>query len=170
MFLEEQIFARHLGKRILLDSNLLLVLLAGNLDSRLFGSFKRISAYSIDDYEFLERLVRRFSVLFTTPHILTEVSNLANSLTEQWREDWLRNMAAWVSCLNCKPLCEDCWTPAKQLVLNPEFLAFGLTDVSLAQLSSNALIVTDDFRLSGFLRRKGVSILNFRDLRNLQRS
>jgi hypothetical protein len=168
MFLEEQIFARHVGKKILLDSNLLLVLLAGNFDSRLFGRFKRISGYSIDDYEFLERLVRKFSVLFTTPHILTEVSDLANSLSGQWREDWLRNMAAWVSSRNCKPLFEECWTPAKQLVLNPEFLAFGLADASLAQISSNALIVTDDFRLSGFLHRKGVSILNFRDLRKMQ--
>jgi uncharacterized protein YacL len=77
-------------------------------------------------------------------------------------------MAAFVSCQNCKPFLEECWTPIKQLALNPEFMAFGLTDASLAQLSSNALIVTDDFRLSGYLRRKGVSILNFRDLRNMQ--
>jgi hypothetical protein len=168
MLLEEQIFARHVGKKILLDSNLLLVLLAGKFDIRLFGSFKRIRSYSLEDYELLELLVEKFSVLFTTPHILTEVSNLANSLSEQWREDWLRSMAAFVSCQNCKPFLEECWTPIKQLALNPEFMAFGLTDASLAQLSSNALIVTDDFRLSGYLRRKGVSILNFRDLRNMQ--
>ena len=168
MLLEEQIFARHVGKKILLDSNLLLVLLVGKLDIRLFGSFKRTSAYSLEDYELLEHLVRKFSVLFTTPHILTEVSNLANSLTEQWREDFLRNMAALILCQNCKPLFEEFWTPVKQLALNPEFITFGLTDASLAQLSSNALIITDDFRLSGFLRRKGVSILNFRDLRKMQ--
>lgn len=169
MLLEEQIFARHVGKNILLDSNLLLVLLAGKLDSRLFGNFKRISAYSIDDYELLEQLVRRFSVLLTTPHILTEVSNLANSLSEQWRQDWLRNMAVLVSCQHCKPIFDECWTPAKQMVLTHEFLSFGLTDASLAQLSRDVLIVTDDFRLSGVLRSKGASILNFRDLRNMQR-
>jgi hypothetical protein len=169
MLQEDPIFARHVGREILLDSNLLLVLLAGRFDSRLFGTFKRISGYSLEDYELLERLVKKFSVLFTTPHILTEVSNLANSLTEQWREDWLRNMAVFLSCQNCKPLIDECWTPAKHLVLSLEFLAFGLTDASLAQLSCNALIITDDFRLSGYLRRKGLPILNFRDLRNLQR-
>jgi hypothetical protein len=168
MLLEEEIFARHSGKRILLDSNLLLVLLAGRFDARLFGRFKRISTYSLRDYELLEHLVKRFSILFTTPHILAEVSNLANSLSEQWREDWLRSMAAQVTCLNCMPVFDEYWIPAKQLVLSPEFLAFGLTDASLAQLSDLALIITDDFRLSGFLRRKGVPILNFRDLRNLQ--
>jgi rRNA-processing protein FCF1 len=168
MLLEEQVFARHVGKRVLLDSNLLLVLLAGKLDSRLFGSFKRISTYSLEDYELLERLLRRFSILITTPHILAEVSNLANSLSEQWREDWLRSMAALLSCHNCKPLIDECWTPAKQLVVNPEFLAFGLTDAALAQLSNQALIVTDDFRLSGILRQRKVSILNFRDLRKMQ--
>lgn len=168
MLLEEQIFARHVGKKILLDSNLLLVLLAGRFDSRLFGRFGRIDAYSIEDYELLERLVSKFSILFTTPHILTEVGNLANKLSEQWREEWLRNTAAFVSSLNCKPELDECWTPAKQLVMTPEFLAFGLADASLAQLSDHALIVTDDFRISGFLRRKGVSILNFRDLRKMQ--
>ncbi|MGO9319000.1 MAG: hypothetical protein ACLPXT_01040 [Terracidiphilus sp.] len=169
MLLEEQIFTRHVGKKILLDSNLLLVLLAGRFDSRLFGRFKRISTYSLGDYELLEQLVKRFSILFTTPHILAEVSNLANSLSEQWREDWLRNMAVLLSCLNCTPVFDECWTPAKQLVLRPEFLTFGLTVASLSQLSDHALIITDDFRLSDFLRRKGVSILNFRDLRNVQR-
>lgn len=168
MLLEEQVFARHVGKSILLDSNLLLVLLAGNLDFRLFGSFKRISTYSLEDYELLERLIKMFSILITTPYVLAEVSNLANSLSKQWQEDWLRNMAALLSCHNCKPLFDECWTPAKQLVLKPEFLAFGLTDASLAELSGSALILTDDFRLSGFLRRKGVSILNFRDLRKMQ--
>jgi hypothetical protein len=170
MLLEEQDYARHVGKGILLDSNLLLVLLAGKLDSRLFGRFKRISAYSLDDFELLERLVQRFSILVTTPHILAEVSNLANSLSEQWREDWLHNMAALLSCHGDKPFFDECWTPAKQLVLKPEFLAFGLTDASLAELSGYALILTDDFRLSGFLRHKGVSILNFRDLRKMQSS
>jgi len=170
MLLEEKIFARHVGKKVLLDSNLMLVLLAGRFDSRLFGRFKRINAYSIDDYELLERLVSKFSILFTTPHILTEVGDLANSLSEQWREDWLRNTAAFVSSLNCTPVFDECWTPAKQLLLTPEFLAFGLADASLAQLLDIALIITDDFRLSGFLRRKGVPILNFRDLRNVQRN
>ncbi len=166
MFEEEQIFARHAGKGILLDSNLLLVLLAGRLDVRLFGNFKRISAYSLDDYELLDRLVSRFSVLFTTPHILTEVGNLANSLSAQWREEWLRNMAVLVCCQDCKPLLKESWKSARQLVVSPEFLAFGLTDASIAQVSSKSLIITDDFRLSGCLRQKGFPILNFCDLKN----
>jgi hypothetical protein len=170
MFLEEQIFERHVGKNILLDSNLLLVLLAGKLDERLFGSFKRIARYTLEDYELLEQLVGKFSVLLTTPHVLTEVSNLGNSLSGQWRQDWSRNLALFISCQGCQPLVDECWTPAKQLVLNAEYLAFGLTDTSLAQLSNDALLVTDDFKLSGFLRQHGFSILNFRDLRTIQRA
>jgi rRNA-processing protein FCF1 len=170
MLMEEAAFARHVGKSILLDSNLLLVLLAGRFDPRLFGRFDRISKYSYDDYELLERLVGRFSILFTTPHILTEVGNLANKLSEQWRDDWLRNTAVFVACLDCKPVLDELWTPAKQLVLTQEFLAFGLADASLAQFSDRALIVTDDYRLSGVLRRKGVPILNFHDLRKVQQN
>ena len=50
MTLEEELFSRNIGKNIALDSNLLLVLIAGSLGVRLFKSFKRVSAYSLEDY------------------------------------------------------------------------------------------------------------------------
>jgi uncharacterized protein YacL len=58
--------------------------------------------------------------------------------------------------------------PAADLAQMPEFAAFGITDAALARLSSEALVVTEDYRLSGALRSQGISVLNFRDLRNLQ--
>jgi uncharacterized protein YacL len=50
----------------------------------------------------------------------------------------------------------------------PEFAAFGITDAALTKLASDALVVTDDHRLSGVLQSQGVPVLNFGDLRNLQ--
>jgi hypothetical protein len=170
MLLEEGVFARHVGKRLLLDSNLFLVLLAGAVDRRLFGSFKRISTYSVADYEFLERLVSRFSILLTTPHILTEVGNLATSLHEQLRQEWNRKVASLLLCQQSNPGVKEHWTPASQLSAMPEFISFGLADAAVADLSSEALVVTDDYRLSGYLQQKRLSVLNFRDLRRIQQA
>jgi hypothetical protein len=168
MTLEEQFFVKHKGKSVLLDSNLLLVFLSGSLSPRLFGQFKRVSTYTLDDYELLVRLLSSFTILLTTPHILTEVSNLANSLPEWLKPDWHRNLAALIDSQHDTPGLRERWTPVTDLAQMPEFLAFGITDAALTELSSEALVVTEDYRLSGVLRSQGVPVLNFGDLRKLQ--
>jgi hypothetical protein len=169
MTLEEQLFAKHKGKSVLLDSNLLLVFLSGSLSPRLFGQFKRVSTYTLGDYELLVRLLGSFTILLTTPHILTEVSNLANSLPEWLKPDWYRNFAALIASEQKTPGLRERWTSAVELAQMPEFLAFGITDAALTELSSDALVITEDYRLSGVLRSQGVAVLNFGDLRKLQK-
>jgi hypothetical protein len=168
MTLEEQLFARHAGKSILLDSNLLLVYLAGSSNRSIFGQFKRVSAYTFKDYELLLRLLSSFTTLLTTPHILTEVSNLANSLPERFKPDWYRNFATLIASEQKTPGLREQWIPAIQLARMPEFSASGITDAALAKLSSHALVVTEDYRLSGALKSQGVLVLNFGDLRKIQ--
>lgn len=168
MTLEEEIFSRHIGKRAALDSNLLLVLISGFLDVRLFKSFKRLSDYTIEDRELLVRLLKSFTVLITTPHVLTEVCNLANSLSESYKLRWNQTLAAIVGSESTNIGLREKWKPVAELVERPEFLPFGLTDTALAELSTEALIVTEDYRLSGFLKSRAVPVLNFRDLRKLR--
>jgi hypothetical protein len=168
MTLEEQLFARHVGKSLLLDSNLLLVFLTGASDPRLFGRFRRVSSYTIKDYELLVRLLRSFTVLLTTPHILTEVSNLANHLPEQSKSSWYQNFAKLISSGQDTPGLRERWMPAAELAKTTEFVAFSITDAALASLSSEALVVTEDHRLSGVLQSRGVAVFNFGDLRKLQ--
>ena len=165
---EERVFARYAGRKLLIDSNLLLVLLVGLTESRLFGRFKRISIYPVGDFELLMRFVARFSVLLTTPHVLTEVSNLANSLPENTRRDWHRAMNHLFLSDPIRPYVEEKWTAAAQLVGLEHFALFGLTDTAISQRASEALVLTDDFRLSGYLRSQGKDILNFRDLKLVQ--
>lgn len=169
MTLEEHLFARHRGKSVLLDSNLLLVFISGSLSPRLFGQFKRVGAYSVDDYDLLVRLLGCFTILMTTPHIFTEVSNLANSLPEWLKPDWHRNFATLIASQQHNiPGLRVRWNPAIALAKTPEFIAFGITDAASVDLSSEALVVTGDYRLSGALKSRGIPVLNFGDLRQLQ--
>jgi len=168
MTLEEQLFARHAGKSVLLDSNLLLVFLSGLLGTHVFHRFKRISDYTIRDYELLVRLLGCFTVLLTTPHILTEVSNLANSLKGPYKRDWYLNLATLIGSEQGPAGLREKWIPATELAGMPEFVAFGITDAALAKLSSEALVITEDYRLSGALKGKGTPVLNFGDLRKMQ--
>jgi len=168
MILEEALFARHRGKSVLLDSNLLLVLLTGAIGSHLFGRFERVRKYTFDDYELLRQILSGFRVLVTTPHILTEVSNLANKLSGSYRDDWYANLAALVASDRGQNAVQEDWTPAKQLAEMPEFIDLGIADSAITRLASEVLVVTDDFRLSGALRTRGVDVLNFGDLRAIR--
>ncbi len=136
MTLEEELFSRHVGKNIALDSNLLLVLIAGSLGFQLFKSFKRVSDYTMEDYELLIRLLRSFTVLITTPHVLTEVSNLANSLRESYKYEWYTYFAALVGSEKNIGVREQ-WTPAAELAqktrvlaIRPHRYGFGRANVS----------------------------------------
>ena len=63
---------------LLLDTNLLLLLFIGGKDTSFIKKAKTLSAYTEEDYELLQEFVslNRFTGLLTTPHIITEVSNL----------------------------------------------------------------------------------------------
>ena len=170
MLLEDRLFAQHVGKSVLLDANLLLVFLTGSFDEQLFGRFKRVSAYSVEDYRLLVRLLGFFRVLITTPHILTEVSSLANHLPDRLKPDWYRSFGALLVAQDRFPNFLERWVPAGQLAATPEFAAFGIADASVRAFATEALIVTEDFRLSGVLKKQGVSVLNFEDIRKLRRA
>ncbi|MGA2167627.1 MAG: hypothetical protein ABSG62_05405 [Terracidiphilus sp.] len=168
MTLEERLFAQHSGRSLLLDSNLLLVFVTGAADPQLFGRFKRVSSYTLKDYDLLVRFLGAFRILLTTPHILTEVSNLGNSLPEYSKADWFEHFATLLHSEGRTPGLRERWMPANELATVPEFVEFGITDAALARLSSEALVVTEDHRLSGTLRARGLSVLNFNDIRALE--
>ena len=104
----------------------------------------------------------------TTPHILTEVSNLANSLQGPHKREWYLNLATLIASEQETVVLREKWTPAVELAGMPEFVAFGITDAALANLSSEALVITEDYRLSGVLNGQGIDVLNFGDLRKMQ--
>lgn len=169
MTLEEQIFSRHLRKQILLDSNLLLVLVTGIFDTRLLGKFKRVAGYTGEDHTLLVQTVSRFGTLLTTPHLLTEVGNLANnSFPECVRADWSIAFAGFLQAAGVRSVVEERWIEGASLALRQEFPRFGITDAAVSACACDALVLTQDYRLSGWLRSVGVDVLNFQDLRSMQ--
>ncbi len=162
MLHEDELIQKFRGKGILVDSNLLLLLLIGSHDLSLISRFKRTSGYTIDDYKLLADFVQMFSGVTTTPHVLTEVSNLANSLGSPVKEQWFGHFRTTLQLFEEHPL------NAQSLSAKDEFLVFGLTDAALCTLCGEVLLVTEDYRLSGYLRSKQYPVINFSDIRTLQ--
>jgi len=148
------------GKPAILDSNLLLFSWCSDFHPALVSKFKRLSSFQIEDVDLLSETLKVFPVLKTTPHVLTEVSNLANQLPSWIKEDWSEHFSRQIQGIS-----ED-WIPAATIAHN-ELFWLGLTDAGLAQLASTHVILTIDFPLSNSLESRGLNVINFTHLRSL---
>jgi hypothetical protein len=155
------LLVRYSGKPAILDANMLLLYWCSSFDPNLVGVFKRLNCFSEDDVELLRQTIKCFTVLHTTPHVLTEVSNLANALPKWQKEDWARHFAQQIKVV------QEEWMPA-QIIANEPVFELGLTDTCLYKLASTHVILTIDFPLSNRLETHGLNVINFNHLRGMQ--
>jgi hypothetical protein len=149
----------HIGKPAILDSNLLLLFWCAEFDPSLVQRFKRLNSFQESDFHLLSWTLGAFSALRTTPHVLTEISNLTNALPQGIKDDWAEYFSNKVQVIS------EEWTPAATIVSNP-LIWLGLTDAALASLASSHVILTIDFPLSNSLESRGLNVINFTHLRN----
>ena len=147
--------------KILLDANLLLLLLIGSFDPRLLTSFKRVSTFSKGDLQLLVSFASARQIV-TTPHVLTEVSNLANALPQKTRTAWFRHFARFAERF------EEVYLPLTTVAGSPIFASFGLTDAAISMLGTDVALVTEDGRLRSYLAQTGLRTYNLRDIREGQ--
>ncbi len=60
------------------DTNLLVLFVVGAVNRERIESFERTSSYTKEDYKLLLQFLANFKKLHTSPHVLAEVSNLAD--------------------------------------------------------------------------------------------
>ncbi len=75
---------------IIIDANALVVLLVGSINPRLIENHKRTSIYSEEDFEELLLAVKDFKKLVVLPNVWTEVDNLLNSFSGDYKYQYVR--------------------------------------------------------------------------------
>ena len=85
------------GRLLLLDSNLLLLWITARFDMRLLATFKRVQMFTQADALLLAWIIDQFNSVVTTTHVVTEVSNLGNSLSSHMRLAWFALLAEFSS-------------------------------------------------------------------------
>jgi hypothetical protein len=153
---------RYRRRELLIDTNLLLLYFVGAFRPDRIRSFNRTSGYTVDDFALLEMVISGFKRLTTTPHVLTEVSNLMGQCEEPLRSD-LRG------CLGTTiEEWKETSTASRTLTKAPHFPRFGLTDTAIADLApASCLILTADRPLAGLLEAKGLAVIRFSDLQRI---
>jgi hypothetical protein len=150
----------YVGRPAILDSNLLLLQWCASFNRELVSGFKRLNCFRTEDIDLLSETLKIFSSVRTTPHVLTEVSNLANSLPKWVKDDWAEHFSRLVQVI------PEEWARAASIATS-EFMWLGLTDAALAALATTHVILTIDFPLSNSLESRGLNVINFTHLRSL---
>jgi hypothetical protein len=136
------------------------LLIVGSVARDEVERFKRTRQYSVEDFDLLKTFITGFELLVATPNVLTEVSNLLGGLREH-----LRIMAGAYLGESVKSLSEQ-YVESQEVVAEPDYLRLGLTDVGIALLSrEDMLVLTDDLDLYVKLSSDKTEVINFRHLR-----
>ena len=141
------------------DANLLILLVAGNVDPRIIAKHKRLDGFTTDDYDFLLVVLNEVSHIFVTPNTLTETSNLLRQHGEPERSLLMNRLAYLIKESN------EVVVASAQAAANPYFGQLGLTDAALLEsISPQTPLLTVDGDLYVAALAKGENeAVNFRE-------
>lgn len=156
---------------VFLDTNILLILLAGLWDRDLVEELPRNNrGYTARDFDLLASLIGGSRHVWTTPHVLAEVSNLSNELSfKRKQRDAALHLARVVAFL--RQTREE--LVPKDTILSDQSLALlgriGVADLSIIETARKhkCPVLTDDARFEADLLRQNIVVFNFTHIRFL---
>ena len=146
---------------LLIDTNLLCLLVAGNVSSAAVTKHKRLAKYDLVDYTRVRALALRFGHLILCPHVLAETSNISRLTAEP-----LRSLLG-VALLDIVDASTEMHVAAEVAALVPEYLRLGLTDAVLLELGEpDRVLLSDDLDLCLAAEHRGYPVINYNYLRD----
>lgn len=150
-----------MARRLAIDTNLLVLLVVGQVSRDLIGKHKRCQSYSVSDFEILTRLLTRFERVMVTPNSATETSNLvAYGLNDPFRSQLQSALGLILAG------ADEIYLPSSEVGSSSYFVRLGLTDsVWLKVLDKDAVLLTDDNNLYVAALQSGANARLFSDVR-----
>lgn len=161
----DKLFKKMQQKGVLLDANLLILLIVGFVDQDRITKHKKLGAYSAEDFKLLAALLETCRKLVVTTHVLSETSNLVvHGMHGELETKAFLAIQSLVKVDNFSETHDYLST----IVLNEGFLKYGVSDIGLLEaLKGELVLLTDDFKLSGYAEAKGYDVLNYQSLQYL---
>lgn len=136
-----ELVRKYRDKGVFIDSEILLLYIVGSKDPRLIRNFGRTAKFDENDFILASEFIEKFDNKITSPHILTEVSDLLGE-----NNDFHLILKAYIN------LSEEKFLTSKIIAESDGFLSFGLADNAIIEISKGEhLIFTADNRFYGYL-------------------
>ena len=147
----------------LIDTNSLVLLILGHIDTRLINSNKRTSIFEEQDYYDLFNVIGDLNNLVVIPNVWTELDNLLNKSIGKRKYDYVESFKQIV-----KKTTEEFLETRKGIECD-SFNELGLTDSLLLEYATDCeIIITTDSCLSYHARANGVKVFVVVQNRNLR--
>lgn len=154
-------FRLETGNGIIVDTNLLLLLLIGDIDENYITKFNRTDKFTKIDYYFLKEFINYyFDKIITTPTILTEFSHFIKKLDRNRKN----LIFTYFSELLSKGTIEERHMDSEK-VLKEDCLSYlGFVDASIVKISKNSErlgIISKDEHLCNELNKDRFTAIDF---------
>ncbi|GEM_PF-805142 len=152
-------------KKVIVDTNLLLLLLVGSFDKEFIKDCAATNQYSQLDYDLLLKVLRYFkSEIVITPYLLAELSDFSIKDIKPPKLHYYF-MTLIDRLRNYK---EENITLEKLLEIKfTIIMRFGFPDISILEVAKSigAVVLTDDFDLALYANKSRIPNINFRTVR-----
>jgi len=150
-----ELIQKYRQKGLLIDTNVTLLYLVGSLDVNLVRKLGRTGMFTENDFEKVSKFIDYFDLKITTPHVLTEVSDLIDN-----RVDLQAVLKFYIET------SQEIFLESLNLSKKETFLKFGLADTSVTFTAKDSyLVLTDDRPLYGFLINSQIDAVNLDQIR-----
>lgn len=148
-------------RMIIIDSNSLIVLVLGLMNPSLIKNHKRTSIYEEEDYFNLLSVIPNFESIIVLPNIWTEVDNLLNNFSGNYREHYVDKILHLVKSTSEK------YFETHKIINNDYFLDLGITDTLILECAKDCnLLVSSDSKLSDYTRAFGIKVYDMKAIKN----
>ena len=124
------VIQKYKNKGILIDTNIALVYIVGTIDVSEIRKQGRTSNYNEEDFSRISKFIEHFPKKATTPHVLTELSNLLPN-----RPELLRALAGFIE--RAVEIFED----SISLTKTQSFFEIGLADTAILKATKGLYLV-----------------------------
>jgi hypothetical protein len=149
------------NEALLLDTNVLLLFIVGTVDRERIGQVGATEQFDQDAYDLLAKIVQRFKVAVTTPHVMAETSNLLCRGADGVLAD-----ALLVRLKEMTIVLNERFVTVKKLARASIAWPLGVADTGIVEAAEKGCVVLSvDAGLCGELNRRGLAVQNFNHLR-----
>lgn len=141
-------------KSVLIDTNTLVLLIAGNIDPQRLGG-RRLDAFDLSDLVRLNQILKNFPRHVSFPNILTEASNLLGAGKQELVAGAAIGLARYIKKV------DEIYAQSLNVVSAEDYFHVGLADAAILTMGQqDVTVLTTDHELCNRLTAKGVTVLN----------
>ncbi len=145
---------------IIIDTNALVLLLIGLIDTNLIETHKRTSIYEEEDFDNLVSVIGNINQLIVLPNIWTEVDNLLNNFSS-YKHSYIENLKSTIKNTTEK------YFESNSITEKEHFFDLGLTDSLVLECAMDCkLLITSDSKLSDYAIANGIRVYDVVKARN----